>query len=123
MSVENESKSLFQRFRENPLLLIIGTVAGFVGQWVLGGLFASVVEYATFPMIQQRIETVRHAAVEMPCLTIGIAYQPVVAAVLDWNTRIAHEREAKRHLYSRWLSPQGWLQVQQIQMPCPRRSE
>lgn len=110
--------TLLHRLRENPLILTLGVAIGLLSSLNSIGLMQSAQEWLSFKMINAEIETTRAAARMMPCSTIGIAYQPVVASVLAWNVRIAHEREARLHWWSWLMSPWWWLNVQPITMPC-----
>jgi hypothetical protein len=109
---------LLSRLRENPLILCIGLLLGLLPSLQSVGLLQGLQEWLTFPMLMQEVEMVRAAASVMPCSTIGIAYQPVIAAVISWNVRIAHEKESRRHWWSYWLSPFWWNDVPLIPMPC-----
>ena len=85
--------------------------------WLIGGVLQSVQERLTFPMLVQRIETVREAMAELPC-PAPMADQSVVAEALQWNLRIAHEQEANRHFWSDLFSTDRWNAVEPIPWEC-----
>ena len=81
------------------------------------GVLASIQERFTFPMLDSRIGVVRIAARQMVCPP-SVADAPIVAQVLEWNLRIAHEQEANRHWYSDGFSTDRWNRVARIPLPC-----
>lgn len=85
------------------------------------GILSSVQDRLTFPMIQWRIEIVRAAAAAVPC-PVPVGDAPIVAAVLDFNQRIAHEQESNRHWYSDYFATDRWNQVKPIEFPCEVKS-
>lgn len=107
-------------------LVLLGIAGGFLGllialgiaPWAVTGVLASLQERATFPMLQAQIEQVRADSKAVRCDVENAAFAPVVALVEQWNTRIAHEREANKHWYSDLFSTDRWNAVERIVLPC-----
>ena len=70
-------------------------------------------------MIEQRIDVVRSAAGQMSCPP-QVSDQPIVAQVMEWNMRMAHEHESNRVHWTLLdiLSTDEWNRVRLIEMPC-----
>lgn len=86
--------------------------------FVITGTLGSFQERATFPMLAQKIEFVRASSALIPCDSRVLAFAPIIAEVVGWNLRIAHEQEANRHWYSDYFSPDGWNSLKPIPIPC-----
>lgn len=81
------------------------------------GVLSSLQERATFPMLVERMEVVRRAGAAMSCPP-SVADQPIVAQIMEWDLRIAHEQEANRHWWSDYFSTDRWNAVKPIALPC-----
>lgn len=98
--------------------VILGTILGMVGPWAVTGILTSYQERITFPLLYERLEVTRNAAADMPCSLTSMAYQSVVADVLDWNKFIAYRKEANKHWWSDWFFNDLWSGVELIPLPC-----
>jgi hypothetical protein len=112
MEAETHAKTLFERIRENPLLVCIGVLLGLLSSLNSIGILQSANEWLGFKMIQAEINSYREYPDVVKC-------SPQVAAVIaQWNARIAHEHEARRHWWSWPMSPYWWKDVKEIDMKC-----
>jgi hypothetical protein len=109
--------------RDRPLALVVGGVfVGLIGPaltgWMITGVTSAGMEYATFPMQQERIRYIRETLPSVPCSVEVVAFQSLISEAVAWNLRIAHEKEANRRWYADPFSPDGWLSVEPINLPC-----
>lgn len=104
------------------LFAVAGFLAGVMCSpffsFVITGSLTSLQERATFPMIERRIEVVRQEMAQVRCDDRILAFAPLIAQAVDWNTRLAHEKEANTHFYSDYFSTDQWNQVEPIPLPC-----
>ena len=105
---------------------VAGSIAGFLAgtmfspffSFTITGSLMSLQERATFPMLLQRSEVVRHAMLAVPCDERILAFSPLIAQAVDWNTRIAHEKEANLHTLTDYFSTDRWNSTAPIPLPC-----
>ncbi len=96
---------------------LAGMMLSPVMSFTIIGTLASLQERAIMPMLSQRIEVVREASRHISCPP-SVADAPIVQAILDWNLRVAHERESNQHWMTDLFSPDGWLSIEPIAFPC-----
>ena len=87
--------------------------------WMVNGILDGVKERVTFPMLEQRMNVIRGAARHMRCPP-SYADQPIIAQILEWNARIAHEHESNRVHWTLLdvLSTDEWNRIPLIEIPC-----
>jgi hypothetical protein len=91
--------------------------------FTITGTLVSIQERATFPMIEQRIEVTRRAISAIPCDQRILAFAPLVNEAIQWNLRIAHEKQANQLWYSDYFSTDEWNRLTSIPLPCENSND
>lgn len=107
--------------REGIKTLVIGaaiaslTIGGAqIGSEVTRGFYQVVMEYATFPLLNAEIDSLRLDLWRAPCQSNLM----LLSKAAEWNMRIAHEKQSNTSYLTGWASPNTWNRVQRIEHPC-----
>ena len=96
------------------LLTGVGVGFGVAIAFSTQSIVSSAMEYATFPQIQAGIESLRQDVHQNPCNEF------LRNQAAETNKRIAYEQRSNQRWLSDWASPDGWLDVERIEVRCER---
>lgn len=113
-------KHIVTYIKNHPLLsTVIPLICGFLLNWCFSGIMSSITERVNFSgNVQARYEVTKRAASTMPCGVTALAYQSVVADVLDWNKQIAQRKDFNKRWWTDYTVSDKWDLLAEIKMPC-----